>query len=151
MYYYAFTLRPLKGTIEDKIESLMVHMQYLDTQYKHIDLTHHYEIVEKENGNHNVHVHGMIKTPRKLLKKMLHPGAGFHFWIDACKSELAWNVYITKQNFHPQELLHKYRSCMGPERSLGISEEESDIVTQSDDEDTNKLISKLGSRNITNI
>lgn len=96
MYYYAFTIRRLAGSIEEKIHGPTEHIAAIKRRYTHLEIEYHYEVVHKANGSHNIHLHGMIKTPKKVLYKFLHPGEGYHFWIDACKSVRAWTVYITK-------------------------------------------------------
>lgn len=78
MYYYAFTLRKLSGTNFQKCFDVESHIKQLREKYKHLEIEYHFEYTLKANGKHNIHIHGMISTPKKVLYKMIHPLSLIH-------------------------------------------------------------------------
>ena len=97
MYYYGFTLRRLtNGTPEEKVDSLLSVLSEYKRYYGRAHIEYHFEVVTKSNGNHNIHVHGVMKTPRKPFLKKMHPGQGYHFYVEELSNEMAWEKYMTK-------------------------------------------------------
>ena len=96
--HYALTMRfldhmPLASEYDDLIKKVKEAMPHLDIRY-------HLEIVYKLNGNHNIHLHGMIKTDKYLSYKKLRNlcPEKFHMFIEPIRSKSAWNTYITKED-----------------------------------------------------
>lgn len=111
MYYYAFTIRYLKSdkTPEEVCDFYLNHLKNFKEKYTHIDVQYHYEVVKKDNGHDNIHVHGMLETSRKLHVRMLHPGPNCHCWLEFVKSKLAWIAYMSKSNLMTkQDVLDEY-------------------------------------------
>lgn len=110
MFYYAFTLRSLEGTqdYKKKISDMLGALTVMKQKYPDFDIRYHYEVVIKENGNHNVHIHGVFKCKKRPYFKKLHPGKNFHFWIEVLKNETAWTVYISKQKHDTKEDVIEY-------------------------------------------
>jgi len=65
-----------------------------------------YNFEEGKQGR--LHIHGMIQSPKKLYVKRLHPGEGYSFQFETCKSEIAWHCYINKDKHKEHELLEKW-------------------------------------------
>lgn len=146
MYYYAFTSRLLTGSIKDKVTSPESWIVEIRKKYPHLDIRYHYEYVlnSQREGNHNVHIHGMISTPRKVLYKLIHPGPNYHFWIEAVKTVAAWNVYITKNNINSSE--ECYDNIM---YDLENESQENNSVSSVEDETLTKTLLKIGAKKLT--
>ena len=109
MYYYALTLRktvPVKDTdqAERAVKSYYSIITYMKQRYPHLDIRPTLETVPKLNGKHNVHLHAMIKSERKILKSMFPTSKGIHLYMESCKSEIAWNAYISKDDIGEQDV-----------------------------------------------
>lgn len=103
MHYYAGTIRKLSRGLprSEEFDSIIADFK---KKYTHIDVRYHLEMVEKINGNHNVHIHLMLKSPKAVNYRMLNSVCpkGYSSW---CKSinngkagQYAWNAYITKED-----------------------------------------------------
>lgn len=98
-YYYAGTIRKLtRGlpTAQD-YDDIIVRLKH---KYYHLDIRYHFEIVNKLNGNHNIHIHFMISSTKKIHRAMILSvlPSGYNVWVEHAKSVHAWNAYITKMN-----------------------------------------------------
>lgn len=98
MYYYAFTIRYLKDDMSPQriVDFYEQHVQNFKSRYNHIDVQYHFEVVEKQNGHNNIHMHGMLASSKKVHVRMLHPGPNCHCYFEFAKSRVAWTCYITK-------------------------------------------------------
>lgn len=135
MYYYAFTIRRLNGTDFQKVDGPGAHIEYLKNEYPNLQIGFHYELVKKENGNHNIHVHGMISSTKKVRYARLHPGSEYHFWIEPVKTVNAWNVYMTKSNMtKPEHVLDNLH--------------DKDEQSLDDDQQTAHLIKRINGRKL---
>jgi len=109
MYYYAFTIRCMNFiTHRPTLQDFTRMVQAYKTKYTWTDIRFHLEIVEKQNGNHNVHIHGMISSPKKLSDRMLKSVIDEGYCVtdhDFVKSKAAWTTYITKQKGSEAQLL----------------------------------------------
>ena len=115
-----------------------------------LHIEYHYENVIKQNGGHNVHVHAMLKTPNTphvLYKK------GYSVKLELCKSQQAWQTYITKNNSTKQSIrdlfVATHKGCEKLTQDDIVSEDTLiDIPPESpkdisDDEFTNLYIDKM--------
>lgn len=100
MYYYAFTIRcmsfirlkPTYSLFESIIEKFKA-------KYNWVTVEWNLEVKQKKNGNHNVHVHGMVSTPKKVIKRMLESVTDQGYTVtqfEYVKSQSAWKAYRTK-------------------------------------------------------
>lgn len=97
MYYYAITIRKLSNP---KPEDYTEYLNAIDHKFPQAHVEVHYEVTPKSNGNHNVHMHGVIKTPHYLPFKafnQIFPKKGWSTDIQKMYS-VGWKAYITKQN-----------------------------------------------------
>lgn len=96
MYHYAFTLRNLTNSkAEDYPPAILSFKQ----KYPHVHVEYHYEVKFKKNGHHNIHIHGCMKSPKKISWRMLASCCTFpnrHVYMDFIKTQ-GWVSYITKQ------------------------------------------------------
>lgn len=99
MYYYAGTIRKLtKGLpTTEQLDQIIIDLK---KKYTHLDVRYNLELKEKLNGNHNIHIHFMICTPKKIVRQMILSilPKGYNVWLDFVKSKRAWVAYITKQD-----------------------------------------------------
>lgn len=99
MYYYAFTLRNLS---HPKPEDYPPAISAFKQKYTDVDVRYHYEVKFKKNGHHNVHIHGVMKSLKKLSYRMLKaccPFPNVHAYLDLMKHQ-GWISYITKQSLN---------------------------------------------------
>lgn len=106
MPIYCLTIRkctPVK-TLSSLDRLLLFYEAYINKLKKEdvkLHIEYHYETVIKQNGGHNVHVHAMLKTPNTphvIYKK------GYSTRLERCKSQQAWQTYITKNNNTKQNI-----------------------------------------------
>lgn len=97
MYYYAGTIRKLTTGLPTT-QDLDKIISDLKKKYVHLDIRYNLEMVYKMNGNHNIHVHFMICTPKKIVRQMILSvlPKGYNVWLEFVKSQQAWIAYITK-------------------------------------------------------
>lgn len=95
MYHYAFTVRNLSNS---KPEDYPPVISAFKKKYPHVDVRFHYEVKFKKNGHHNIHIHGVMQSPKKLSYRQIASCCPFkpHVYLDFIKS-LGWKVYITKE------------------------------------------------------
>lgn len=132
MYYYAGTIRKLSGSLPtpEDLDEIVIRLKQ---KYTHIDVRYNLEIVEKLNGNHNVHIHYMLKSQRKVMYKMiksiLPPTYGL--WHEFVKSKQAWLAYITKADQHDvRDQLYYYNEVPQQEHESSSQEETIEITTR---------------------
>lgn len=130
MYYYAFTIRCMSfiRTLPtyETFNSMITHFK---TKYTWTDVRHHLEIVEKKNGNHNVHIHGMISTPRKLSRRMMESVLKDGYVLTNfgfVNSKGAWTCYITKSEGEVQHLEYLLSAGTGPDE---VREDEDNLLS----------------------
>lgn len=106
-YYYCFTLRNL---IEPKPEPIMDTLTLLKRNMPTSNIEYHFEIVYKRNGNHNLHIHGMITSTRSIYGKMLRRlvPEGIYFYFEPLRtSKQVYNIYASKQGLRTLEDVYK--------------------------------------------
>lgn len=99
MYYYCLTVRkctPVSSV--SQAERVFKNYEYYMNEMKRLDermhIEYHYECVTLKNGKFNIHVHGMLKTPKRdIIGKQMK---GYSIRIEHCKCVPAWRAYITK-------------------------------------------------------
>lgn len=98
-HYYAATIRKLTCGLPRSEEYDNI-IDAIKKKYTHLDIRYNLEMVYKINGNHNVHTHLMIKSPKPIHGRMLLSviPKGYRLYLEPCKSELAWTAYITKED-----------------------------------------------------
>jgi len=75
----------------------------------------------------------MIKTPKKVHVRMLHPGKNYHCWLEFVKSKLAWTSYMTKASLRCKQDVIELLDSPGFELIEVNSADKSDEGTQTDD------------------
>lgn len=102
MYTYAFTLRRNANPVW--IVHYDDHMTKLKDKYKDIEIDYHFE------PEHGLHIHGMIRSPKTIHIRQIHPGAGWNLDFGRVRSELAWTIYTSKHRSHETTLINdEYR------------------------------------------
>ena len=101
-HYYAATIRKLTCGLP-RSEEYDAIIAALKKKYTHIDVRYNIEMVYKMNGNHNVHAHLLMKSPKPVNYRMLNSvcPAGYNSWCHTINNKggaLAWNAYISKEN-----------------------------------------------------
>lgn len=100
MKYYVITVRKSTKTktlkqCQKVVDTLTYFMNQLKKKDPKADIRYHWEDVENK-GTHNIHIHGIIKTPNTMKKPKIAKGYYIHF--EPMRSETAWNRYITKND-----------------------------------------------------
>lgn len=142
MYYYAFTIRcmsfirlkPTYGVFESIIGSFT-------SKYSWITADWNLEVKEKKNGNHNVHVHGMLSTPKKVVKRMLESVTESGYTVtqfEYVKSQSAWKAYRTKES----HLMHKETLASLLDEMLKPSDGD-ELITDYCDQEDRSIMDKL--------
>lgn len=102
MYTYAFTLR--KNSHPVWIVDYDQHITKLKEKYKDIEIDYHFE------PEHGLHIHGMIRSPKTMHIRQIHPGVGWNLDFGRVRSELAWTIYTSKHRGHETTLINdEYR------------------------------------------
>lgn len=112
MYYYAFTLRPTKrNPVDTKLSLIENQLMYIQEEvYPYedgIEFKHHYEVVMAKNGQHNIHIHSLIKSPRRVYVNRLL-AEGFKVHLQECDNRNAWDNYINKQGLSTPDDVRNY-------------------------------------------
>lgn len=103
MYYYCLTLQKNDFPIFPcYYDTFIVNFR---SKYPFAELVYHFE----EGPHKKLHIHGMIKTPRRIYINRLHPGEGYSCKLEFVKSQLAWDFYIRKGVKSEKSLLDKWR------------------------------------------
>lgn len=119
MYYYAFTVRCMNfEKYQPTLSDFKAMMTAYKKKYTWTDIRYHLEVVEKLNGNHNVHIHGMVSTPKKVVRKMLDsvlPEGYVCTDHSSVRSKTAWIAYITQSQDSELQLENLLTAGVGPD------------------------------------
>lgn len=93
--YYVITLRTWPSLLHyyEKVK------MDLAKNYPDAEFSWHYE------AEHGLHLHGMIKSKKRLYKNRLYPGQGWHMHFEQAREPGAWYHYITKYHAGEQQLI----------------------------------------------
>lgn len=143
MYYYALTIRKPSGTrtlaqanrVFDDIE---FYFRSLKKKRADMDIRFHYECVEHLNGHLNIHAHAFVCSRKTVDYTEVTFKKPYRVFFEECRSQLAWNVYITKDRDTRTKIVERVIriESAGAGAPLGC------------DEDTHKISTKLISDDI---
>jgi len=97
-YYYSTTVRKVQLPVF--ITDYRNYLHKLQKDYPLAEIKAHYE------GTKGLHVHLMIKTPKKMYINKMHPGRGWNIDHQLCKNNAAWECYINKDSKKEAELIN---------------------------------------------
>jgi len=149
MNIYCFTLRKT-ATYDPLHENPYLEMlNKIKKQYK--DLDYRYEVEFKQNGHHNVHVHGIFKNQKTVPKRALFMGKGHSIHLEIVNNLEGWTKYMKKQNITDyqkiREMIHDYNGIILQRREQDFNVECSsvdslvdDIIDHYDDLDLDKKL-----------
>jgi hypothetical protein len=109
MNYYVITIRKSVKTktlkqAQTVVKNLTYFMNRIKKENTTSDVRYHWEDAE-HNDTHNIHVHGIIKSPTKMNKPKVDKGYFVHF--EPMRNETAWNKYITKSADTSERILFR--------------------------------------------
>lgn len=134
MYHYCFTLR--KTAYPVWIVDYDNHIGKLIKKYPHMEIEYHFE------DTAGLHIHGMLRTPKKVHVRQIHPGKGWNLDFDFIKSEQAWTAYMTKDTRNETNLINEeYRRYSQHELILQQNREFPDQMETEKSEETIENIS----------
>lgn len=110
MFYYAITLKktvPVSTVVqaENLIKRYYSLLNYVGKANPDIHISPTLETVLKANKKHNVHLHAMVKSPRELTIALFPVNKGMHVYFEECRSAIAWQAYISKDDTSQQDVL----------------------------------------------
>lgn len=114
MNYYAFGLRktvPCKTVkqAETAIRRYEKYCAYLQLKYD-IKMEYHFENKITKNGYHNVHLHGMMRTPREFKDNGWTPKErGLKVYCEKVQCKRAYLNYISKDKTSKQDIIDMIR------------------------------------------
>lgn len=127
MFYYAFTIRCMNFKKHlPTLEDFVFIIKSFKEKYTHADVRYHLEVVQKLNGNHNVHIHGIIFAKKSMVIRQLKSVLPEGYCVTdfgSVRHMRAWNLYITKTNQRQQKkLLSKLINEVFEEEVLGVQQ-----------------------------
>lgn len=113
--YYCLTIRKCSGVKTHK-QALRVlnYYEHIINNIKMNETTHveyHFEVEGLLRERKNVHIHAMIKAKQTPTIKRTK---GFSVCLEKCRSQQAWNVYITKRPWSKQMILDLFQIPISP-------------------------------------
>lgn len=130
MFHYAFTLK--KNSNPVWISDYESHLTMLSTKYPHLDIEYHFE------DTAGLHIHGMIRSPKKIHIRMIHPGNGWNLDMSFVKSPQAWDAYMTKDTIRETNLINEQYTLEYEYNEYNQTHYE-DEPTDSDSEETSGI------------
>lgn len=130
MYYYALTIRKPSGTktlsqANRLFDDIEFYFRGLKKKRADVDIRHHYECVEHLNGNLNIHAHSFVCSRSPIDYTEVTFKKPYRVFFEECKSKLAWNVYITKDNDSRTKIVERIlrKETAGAGAPLGCDED----------------------------
>lgn len=131
MYYYALVLKKTVNIHVETDEAIELmdryekNINYFQSKYENIQVEPTYEIVHKNNGKINLHLHAMVKSdmPYTLIAPPRERGMSTYF--EEC-NPLAWDVYMSKDPFTRYDVIEyidTQNQCYDPYSVFTISHE----------------------------
>lgn len=111
-HYYAITLRkttPIKTSkqVESLVNRYYGILKFVKTRNTKLSIRYTLESEPKNNGSHNVHLHGVIKSPHCIANplKLFPREKGMHIYARPAISQVAWDKYMDKDKTSMQDII----------------------------------------------
>lgn len=111
-HYYAVTLRkttPIKTSkqVEPLVNRYYKILNFVKTRNTKLSIRYTLESDLKKNGSHNVHLHGVIKSPYCIANplKLFPREKGMHVYAKPALSKAAWDKYMDKDKTSMQDII----------------------------------------------
>jgi len=114
-YYYAFTIRNLKSQDPTPCQLFLTKMKQV---FPTVEIDYHWEVVPKGKRKfHNVHLHGMVKSPKSIYaKRHIDCPYGLHFYWSQVQNKQAYHIYRTKDKLNTIEDCQRFIDYLDNER-----------------------------------